>query len=286
MERVPKSNSRLTGAEYDRRTMQTATQTQAIPMTLQVVQTARAEAFRAPHDRVASRELGLKAASGGMFSARRVKADGNWSVADIESDVRAWLTVLYVLDGWITLRIDDRAVTLRAHDAICQAPIAVDRVVDRSPLLEFIEIQAHDDPRVRALMPEKPPGVVALDAPALHVKGTGPRDFFDYRDLGLADVTNRQVEIQVIRAQRARQGGTGWHSHTMAQLSYGLSGWASLGVEGVREKVIQEPGDALSIPANCVHNADSFSDDYWALQVQIPADYDTSPRDAPRAAND
>jgi hypothetical protein len=68
----------------------------------------------------------------------------------------------------------------------------------------------------------------------------------------------------------------------MAQLSFGLSGWASLGVAGVREPVLQEPSDGLSIPAGCVHNANSFSNDYWALQVQIPADYHTIPRAAPR----
>lgn len=256
-------------------------QLRPLEMTLQIVQTGRSEDFADPRDRVASVELGLNAASRGMFTARRVKAGGSWSVDQIASDNQVWFTFIYVLDGFITIRLPDRAVTLRKHDAISQAIISTASVVDASPRLEFIEVQARDDARVRALMPTVPPPSVAFDAPELHVEGQGPRDFFDYRDLGVADVTNRQMEVQVIRARRARQGGTGWHSHTMAQLSYGLSGWASIGVAGLGKPVLQEPGDALCIPPGCVHNADSFSADYWALQVQLPADYHTSPQDAP-----
>lgn len=249
--------------------------TQPISMNLQIVQTSRMEKFRHPHNIVTASELGLNEASHGMFSARRVKASGVWSLAEIASDPQAWLTVMYVLNGFITLRVPGNTVTLHQHDAVCQAPILPSSVVEIAPDFEFIEIVARDDRRVRNLITDKPAQLVSFDAPALHVKGSGPRDFFDYRDLGVAEITRRQVEIQVIRAQRARKGGTGWHSHSMAQLSYGLSGWASLGVEGNREPILQKPGDAFSIPPGCVHNADSFSDDYWALQLQIPADYAT-----------
>jgi quercetin dioxygenase-like cupin family protein len=252
-------------------------------MTLQVVQTARSDEFLRIADAAVSRDLGLRTASHGMFSARRVRTAGSWSVNDIVS-ASAWLTFVYLVEGWMTLRLaTGEAKRVRAHDAVAQVPLSPSTVVEASRCLEFIEIQALDDPRVRELIPARPPEGVALDAPELHVKGQGPRDFFDYRNLGVADITNRQLEVEVIRAQRARKGGTGWHSHSMAQLSYGLSGWASLGVEGVAAPVIQEPGDALSIPADCVHNADSFSNDYWALQLQIPSDYSTTARSAPGA---
>lgn len=256
--------------------------TQPISMNLQIVQTSRLEKFRHLHNAVTASELGLNEASHGMFSARRVKASGVWSLAEIASDPQAWLTVMYVLDGFITLRVPGNTVTLRQHDAVCQAPILPSSVVEISPDFEFIEIVARDDRRVRNLITDKPAQMVSFDAPALHVKGQGPRDFFDYRDLGIAEITRRQVEIQVIRARRARKGGTGWHSHSMAQLSFGLSGWASLGLEGNQEAIIQKPGDAFCIPPGCVHNADSFSDDYWALQLQIPADYATVAKSDPR----
>jgi quercetin dioxygenase-like cupin family protein len=253
-----------------------------IPINLEVVQTARLAAFQDPRDEVVSRELGLNKASGGLFSAYRVKTGGRWSIAELKPFSEAWFAFIYILDGSLKLRKAEEVLTLRAHDALAQISLDPANVIEASPRLELLAIQAHEAVRHHKLLETRVPATISLDAPERHVLGTGPRDFFDYRDLGLLQSTDGQVEIQIIRAQRARKGGTGWHSHTMAQLSYGLSGWASLGVEGVAGKIIQEPGDALSIPADCVHNADSFSADYWALQLQIPPDYQTSPAPAPR----
>jgi len=255
---------------------------QPIPMTLNIVQTSQDPRFTQLRQGVAIQDLGLCAASGGFFSARRVRAAGDWHPAAIAGDAMAWFSLLYVVEGSITLRLADGDVSLREDDAVCQATLSAATVVDASPTLDFIEILALDVPQVRALIPARPQPLVALDGPDQHEIGTGPRDFFDYRDLGVAAITKRQIEVQVIRARRARTGGTGWHSHTMAQLSYGLSGWASLGVEGRDQPVIQKPGDAFSIPPDWVHNADAFSDDYWALQLQIPADYATQPKPEPR----
>lgn len=252
-----------------------------IDMVLEVVQTAHAEKFSALHNAVISQELGLHKATSGMFTARRVKAGGDWALSAIASPPNARLSFLYVVAGTLEVLVDDRVVTLRAHDAMSQVPLTPANLVTASASLEFFELQAHDDPRVREFLPQSPRPLVCIDAPELHVKGQGPRDFFDYRDLGLADITDGRLEIQVIRAQKPRQGGTGWHSHTMAQLSYGLSGWASLGVEGQPRALDQKPGDAFCIPAGCAHNAEAFSADYWALQVQIPARYDTRARPAP-----
>lgn len=254
----------------------------AIDMSLQIVQTGHDDAFRPSRPGVVQRELGLDAASAGLFRARRVKVTGDWLPQASTLDPNAWYTLIYILDGFVTVQLDGLDVSLCRFDAVSQVPLTSDNVVALSPTLEFFELTAPDDARVRALIPDKPARTLAPDAPELHVRGTGPRDFFDYRDLGVANITRRQLEVQVIRAQRAREGGTGWHSHTMAQLSYGLSGWASLGVEGLDQPVIQAPGDALCIPPGRIHNADAFSSDYAALQLQIPADYDTTPRADPR----
>jgi len=253
-----------------------------IEMKLQVVQTARLKEFTQLADGVAGKELGLSRATRGMFTARRVKAAGRWGLAELASpDQSARFTFLYVLNGSLALKTAKRPVTLHPHDAITQAILNEDSVLDASTDLEFLEFQAPDSDRVRAYLPDWPTQVLALDSPDVHIVGTGPRSYFDYRDLGVAESTGRRLEIQVVRAQRAREGGTGWHSHDMAQLTYGLSGWASLGVEGRSEPVLKERGDALCIPANCTHNASAFSDDYWALQLQIPADYATVARPAP-----
>ena len=176
-----------------------------IEMTLEVVQTARLQTFCASHNGIVSHELGLHKATAGMFTARRVKTAGNWPLEAIASQDGAWLTFIYVLAGTIELRLDDRLITLHAHDAISQVPLTAENVVGASPALEFFELQARDDPRIRDFIPKVPRQLICVEAPELHVKGQGPRDFFDYRDLGLADITDGRMEIQVIRAQKPRQ---------------------------------------------------------------------------------
>jgi quercetin dioxygenase-like cupin family protein len=252
-----------------------------IDMKLQIVHTARLSEFTKLANQTVSRELGLKRASRGMFTARRVKAAGRWSLDAIASGEGGRFTFIYLLSGTLSLRTHGGVLALHAHDAVSQVPLSAETLVEASPELEFLEFQALDTERARQYLPEPSKQIVALDAPEAHVVGQGPRSYFDYRDLGVAEATNRRLELQVVRAQRSRDGGTGWHSHNMAQMTYGLSGWALLGVEGAAEPVLKEPGDALCIPADCVHNAGSFSDDYWALQLQIPPDYDTHARPAP-----
>lgn len=53
-----------------------------------------------------------------------------------------------------------------------------------------------------------------------HVKATageyrkgGLRDFFVYRDLGIADATDGRVVAQLVRANLAPEEGAGWHVH-------------------------------------------------------------------------
>ncbi len=250
-----------------------------LPMDLRVVHTER---LPSGGDCVAfNYDLGLGEATNNVFVARRAGIGGAGSIAEIASDTSAWFTFIYLLDGEVTVNIDGARQTLRAHDAISQFPFTADTVVSNSPSFSFLEVQALNCAAAREILPTRPTRTIALDGPDKHVVGTGPRSFFDYRDLGVAEATGRLIEVQVVRAQRAKEGGTGWHSHNMAQLSFGLSGWAMLDVEQVAGQVRQGCGDALSIPAHWRHNASSFSDDYWALQLQIPADYDTVEREAP-----
>ena len=41
----------------------------------------------------------------------------------------------------------------------------------------------------------------------------GLRDFFLYRDLGIAAATNGKVIADLVKANRAPETGTGWHKH-------------------------------------------------------------------------
>lgn len=250
-----------------------------IPMELKIVATS--SQLDPVEGRSVSCDLGLAEATNGLLTARRVKVGLDRKIASVTSEADCRFSLLYVLAGTLTIPSEEGAILLRAHDAVSQYLFGEASVADFSEDLEFFEFQIKDCERGRQLLPVIPGRMVSQDSPAVHILGTGPRSFFDYRDLGLAAPTAGLLEVQIIRAQRAREGGTGWHDHDMAQLSYGLSGWASLGVEGVEGEVMQAAGDAFSIPAHLRHNAASFSKDYWALQIQLPADYRTEAREAP-----
>jgi hypothetical protein len=55
----------------------------------------------------------------------------------------------------------------------------------------------------------------------------GLRDFFEYRDLGVAEATKGQVVAHLVRAKNAPEVGTGWHVHEADfQIVIMLKGWA------------------------------------------------------------
>ena len=60
-------------------------------------------------------------------------------------------------------------------------------------------------------------------------KGGGLRDFFLYRDLGIADATGGQVICHLVKANPdcPPENGTGWHRHDCEfQIVVMLKGWA------------------------------------------------------------
>jgi len=108
----------------------------------------------------------------------------------------------------------------------------------------------------------------------------GPRDFFAYRDFGVAPASSRQVDVQLLAAQRPREGGTGWHSHSMGQLFVVLSGSAVIDTT-ITGPLVFTAGDAMVLPYRMIHNVPQFSADYSLLQIQFPADYETFSETAP-----
>src|SRR5260370_325205 len=58
-------------------------------------------------------------------------------------------------------------------------------------------------------------------------KGEGLRDFFIYRDLGIAEATAGKVLAQLVQPNNAPEKGTGWHYHGADfHVVYMLNGWA------------------------------------------------------------
>ena len=68
-------------------------------------------------------------------------------------------------------------------------------------------------------------------------RGEGLRDFFLYRDLGIAEATAGRVLAQLVKANKAPEKGTGWHRHEADfHIVIMLKGWARF--------MYERPGDA------------------------------------------
>jgi uncharacterized RmlC-like cupin family protein len=107
-------------------------------------------------------------------------------------------------------------------------------------------------------------------------KSDGLRAFFEYRDLGIKDVTGGGVVAHVIRA---RSGGkfvarTHWHE-TDFQMVYILKGWIKFDYEGVGE-VLLEAGSCAYQPPGIRHRELGHSDDIEILEIVMPGDFKTT----------
>lgn len=110
----------------------------------------------------------------------------------------------------------------------------------------------------------------------------GLRDFFQYRDLGIAGATNGRVIAQLVRAKNAPEEGTGWHIHEAEfHIVLMLKGWA---------RFMYEDRETLVSAGDCVHQAPGirhflfdYSEDMEYLEVVGPADFASVGVDGPCA---
>ena len=76
-------------------------------------------------------------------------------------------------------------------------------------------------------------------------RGDGLRDFFLYRDLGIAEATGGKVIAQLVIAHNAPEKGTGWHRHEADfHIVIMLRGWA---------RFMYEDQETLVSAGDCVH---------------------------------
>lgn len=110
----------------------------------------------------------------------------------------------------------------------------------------------------------------------------GLRDFFSYRDLGIARATNGKVIAQLVRAENAPEKGTGWHIHTAEfHIVYMLKGWARFMYEDVETRV--EAGDCVHQNPGIRHFLFDYSPDMEYLEVVGPADFGSTGVEGPCA---
>ena len=107
----------------------------------------------------------------------------------------------------------------------------------------------------------------------------GLRSFFEYRDLGIAEATGGAVGAHVIRARAGGHASGDKHTHALAfQMVYVLKGWVRFWYEGVGE-VRLEAGSCVHQPPGIVHRELEHSDDIEMLEITLPADFETAPRE-------
>ncbi len=83
-------------------------------------------------------------------------------------------------------------------------------------------------------------------------KSDGLRDFFLYRDLGIAKATGGKVVATLVRANKPPEEGTGWHRHIADfHIVIMLNGWARFMYED--QLTLVEAGDCVHQRPGIVH---------------------------------
>ena len=102
----------------------------------------------------------------------------------------------------------------------------------------------------------------------------GLRDFFIYRDLGVAEATAGKVIAQLVRTNNAPEKGTGWHLHEADfHIVLMIKGWAKFMYED--KETLVSAGDCVHQRPGIVHYLFDYSPDMEYLEIVGPADFKT-----------
>ena len=102
----------------------------------------------------------------------------------------------------------------------------------------------------------------------------GLRDFFLYRDLGVAKATGGKVIAHLVKANMPPTAGTGWHTHIADfQIVIMTKGWARF-MYGDKPTLV-EAGDVVHQRPGIVHYLFDYSPDMEYLEIVGPADFKT-----------
>jgi quercetin dioxygenase-like cupin family protein len=111
-------------------------------------------------------------------------------------------------------------------------------------------------------------------------RSDGLRDFFLYKDLGIAAATHGKVIAHLVKANMAPEKGTGWHRHEAEfQIVLMTKGWAKF-MYGDQETLV-EAGDCVHQRPGIVHYLFDYSPDMEYLEIVSPADFTSIDMPAP-----
>ncbi|MDE0992200.1 MAG: cupin [Rhodospirillales bacterium] len=103
----------------------------------------------------------------------------------------------------------------------------------------------------------------------------GLRDYFTYRDLGTAEVSNGGIVAQINKVSRALTEEGELHHHVVTnQWNLVLKGSPVMRFEGTGIVQLDE-GCAFHMPPNIKHTRVSCTDDFETLEICTPADFGT-----------
>ncbi|MEA9601695.1 cupin domain-containing protein [Polynucleobacter sp. MG-28-Ekke-A2] len=104
----------------------------------------------------------------------------------------------------------------------------------------------------------------------------GLRDFFLYKDLGVAKATKGKVIAHLVKANKPPENGTGWHYHVAEfQIVVMTKGWAKFMYED--RVTLVEAGDVVHQMPGITHFLFDYSPDMEYLEIVGPADFETIP---------
>jgi hypothetical protein len=101
--------------------------------------------------------------------------------------------------------------------------------------------------------------------------GGGLRDFFLYRDLGIADATGGQVICHLVKAnpEMPPEDGTGWHRHECDfQIVIMTKGWARFMYED--KPTLVQAGDVVHQRPGIVHYLFDYSPELMTFWRWVP----------------
>ena len=106
-------------------------------------------------------------------------------------------------------------------------------------------------------------------------KPDGLRPFFEYRPLGLKELTGGRVGAHVIRARPGMHADAPRHSHALDfQFVYVLKGWVEFDYEGYGTHRLVA-GSTVYQPPGIKHKELAHSDDLELIEITMPADFET-----------
>ena len=126
-------------------------------------------------------------------------------------------------------------------------------------------------------MTRKPAMKVGYASEKKPVMVAGRRDFFAYRDLGIAPATDGMVQAHVIRMTKpftAEEVAIPHYHDVDFQMVYVLKGWFRSEFEGQGAHTFHA-GSCWIQPPKIKHTVLGYSDDCELLEIVLPADFET-----------